>query len=73
MFLFTFFHKIIRDGNAVPFILVDPPQASALVERSDTNRGSHFASKAMGARSREPRAKIFAKDETPLVIKPFNR
>ena len=31
----------------------------------DTNRGSHFASKAMGARSREPRAKIFAKGETP--------
>ena len=28
--------------------------------------GSHFASKAMGARSREPRAKIFALGETHL-------
>jgi len=29
------------------------------------NRGSHFASKATGARSREPRAKIFAAGEIP--------
>ena len=28
---------------------------------------SHFASKAMGARSREPRAKIFAKGEILLI------
>ena len=35
----------------------------------DANRGSHFASKAMGARSRSPRAKIFAKGETPRLIK----
>ena len=33
---------------------VEPPRANG------ANRGSHFASKAMGARSREPRAKIFA-------------
>ena len=29
--------------------------------------GSHFASKAMGARSREPRAKIFAQRANTLV------
>ena len=29
--------------------------------------GSHFASKAMGARSREPRAKIFARSANTLV------
>ena len=33
---------------------VEPPRAVG------ANRGSHFASKAMGAHSREPRAKIFA-------------
>ena len=38
----------------------EPPRANG------ANRGSHFASKAMGARSREPRAKIFALGETPL-------
>ena len=30
--------------------------------------GSHFASKAMGARSREPRAKIFARSANILVF-----
>ena len=30
--------------------------------------GSHFASKAMGARSREPRAKIFAQRANTLVL-----
>jgi len=30
--------------------------------------GSHFASKAMGACSREPRAKIFAKGEIPVRV-----
>ena len=38
----------------------EPPRANG------ANRGSHFASKAMGARSRELRAKIFALGETPL-------
>ena len=40
---------------------VEPPRAFG------AKRGSHFASKAMGARSREPRAKIFALGETPLL------
>ena len=35
----------------------------------DANRGSHFASKAMGACSQSPRAKIFAEGETPRNIK----
>ena len=40
---------------------------SSLCERSDAELGSHFASKAMGARSREPRAKIFAQRANTLV------
>ena len=40
---------------------------SAPSRANGANRGSHFASKAMGARSREPRAKIFALGETPLL------
>ena len=40
---------------------------------SRSERGSHFASKAMGARSREPRAKIFAQRANTLVPAPISR
>ena len=33
--------------------------------------GSHFASKATGARSGSPRAKIFAEGEIPVAVLPF--
>ena len=63
--------KIIRDGVAVPYYFGGLAAGEHPRGACDTNRGSHFVSKAMGARSREPRTKIFAKGETPLCHNKF--
>ncbi|MBO5295109.1 MAG: hypothetical protein J6B71_07715, partial [Clostridia bacterium] len=49
-----FFHSLVTHP------LIFPPKTRCVLDK-----GSHFASKATGARSQEPRAKIFAIGEIP--------
>ena len=50
-----------------PSFFVAPSLSSRRMQ--SIRSGSHFASKAMGARSQEPRAKIFVADEIPVIFK----
>ena len=45
-----------------------PSRTHTAPRRGGRDMGSHFASKATGARSQEPRAKIFAAGEIPVEI-----
>ena len=52
--------------NSVVFFLSFVRRIEDSHHSSRSERGSHFASKAMGARSREPRAKIFSRCQATL-------
>ena len=58
-----------KDADRRPFCVGWGTNASkrCYATRSVVELGSHFASKAMGARSREPRAKIFTRSVNTLV------
>ncbi|MBR5119627.1 MAG: hypothetical protein IKV02_01395, partial [Clostridia bacterium] len=51
---------------------VTHPSSTPPKTQSVLDKGSHFASKAMGACSQEPRAKIFATGEIPGFIRTSN-